>query len=168
MALVIFSVLAAVAVISAILVIAQRNSVASALYLIVNLGSLAVLYFLLGATFIGVLQIILYAGAIMVLFLFVIMLLNLRRDEFGPDRKKAQRVLAFLFAAFLAVEILAALKIGFSESDFFSGLTSQVTIGSPTQVARSLFVDYLYPFEIVSILLLVAILGVVVLVKKKV
>lgn len=167
MALVIFLILAAVSVISAILVISQKNSVASALYLVVTLASQAILYFLLGATFIGVLQIIVYAGAIMVLFLFVIMLLNLKRDEFGPDRKKGQRVLAFLFTVFLAVEILAALKIGFSGPQVLPGLVSKVTISSPTEVARSLFIDYLYPFEIVSILLLVAILGVIFLVKKR-
>lgn len=163
----IFLILAAVSVISAILVISQKNSVASALYLVVTLASQAILYFLLGATFIGVLQIIVYAGAIMVLFLFVIMLLNLKRDEFGPDRKKGQRVLAFLFTLFLAVEILAALKIGFSGPQALPGLVSKVTISSPTEVARSLFIDYLYPFEIVSILLLVAILGVIFLVKKR-
>jgi NADH-quinone oxidoreductase subunit J len=165
--LAIFLALAAVSVISAILVISQKNSVISALYLVVTLASQAVLYFLLGATFIGVLQIIVYAGAIMVLFLFVIMLLNLKRDEFGPDRKKGQRVLAFLLTLFLAIEILAALKIGLSGGQALTGVTAKVTIGSPAEVARSLFIDYLYPFEIVSILLLVAILGVIVLVKKR-
>jgi NADH-quinone oxidoreductase subunit J len=167
MTLTIFFVLAAVSLISAILVISQKNSVISALYLIVTLASQAVLYFLLGATFIGVLQIIVYAGAIMVLFLFVIMLLNLKRDEFGPDRKKGQKVLGFLFSIFLAIEILAALKIGLSGSQAMGGVSARVSIGSPAEVARSLFIDYLYPFEIVSILLLVAILGVIVLVKKR-
>lgn len=167
MTLAIFLILALVSILSSLLVITQKNSVISALYLIVTLGSQAVLYFLLGATFIGVLQIIVYAGAIMVLFLFVIMLLNLKRDEFGPDKKKGQRVLAFLFTLFLAIEILAALKIGFSDSRVPAGGVLNLASGSPTEVARSLFIDYLYPFEIVSILLLVAILGVVVLVKKR-
>lgn len=167
MTLAIFLVLAAVSIISAILVISQKNSVISALYLVVTLASQAVLYFLLGATFIGVLQIIVYAGAIMVLFLFVIMLLNLKRDEFGPDKKKGQRVLAILLTLFLAIEILAALKIGLSGGQALTGVTAKVTIGSPEEVARSLFIEYLYPFEIVSILLLVAILGVIVLVKKR-
>ena len=166
MTLAIFVVLAAVSVISALLVISQKNSVISALYLIVTLGSQAVLYFMLGATFLGVLQIIVYAGAIMVLFLFVIMLLNLKRDEFGPDRRKGQRVVALLLTIFLAVEILAALKIGFPGHTALAG-PSTVT-GAPSEVARSLFVDYLYPFEIVSILLLVAIVGVIVLVRKRI
>ncbi len=167
MTLAIFLILAAVSLISAILVISQKNSVISALFLIVTLASQAVLYFMLGATFIGVLQIIVYAGAIMVLFLFVIMLLNLKRDEFGPDKKKGQKVLAFLFSIFLAIEILAALKIGLSGSQALTGVSAKINIGSPSEVARSLFIDYLYPFEIVSILLLVAILGVIVLVKKR-
>ena len=167
MTLTIFFILAVVSLISAILVTRQKNSVISALYLVVTLASQAVLYFLLGATFIGVLQIIVYAGAIMVLFLFVIMLLNLKRDEFGPDKKRGQKVLAYLLTLFLAIEILAALKIGLSGSQAMAGLSAKVSIGSPAEVARSLFIDYLYPFEIVSILLLVAILGVIVLVKKR-
>ena len=168
MTLAIFFAIAAISLASAILVISQRNSVISALYLIVTLGSQAVLYFLLGATFIGVLQIIVYAGAIMVLFLFVIMLLNLKRDEFGPDRKKGQKILAYLFTIFLTVEILATIRLAFSDRGP-SALNSPVfATGSPAVIARSLFIDYVYPFEIVSILLLVAILGVVVLARRKV
>lgn len=167
MALAVFLILALVSVVSAILVISRKNSVISALYLIVTLGSQAVIYFLLGATFIGVLQIIVYAGAIMVLFLFVIMLLNLKQDEFGPDKKKGVRIFAFLFTLFLVIEILAALKIGLSGGAMLPPQVAQVNIGSPAEVAKSLFLEYLYPFEIVSVLLLVAILGVVVLVKKR-
>ena len=166
MTLALFVILAAVSVISALLVISQKNSVISALYLIVTLGGQAVLYFMLGATFLGVLQIIVYAGAIMVLFLFVIMLLNLKRDEFGPDRKKGQRTVAFLLTVFLAVEILTALKFGFSGQSATAGPAPAT--GAPSEVARALFVDYLYPFEIVSILLLVAMVGVIVLVKKRI
>jgi NADH-quinone oxidoreductase subunit J len=133
----------------------------------VTLGSQAVLYFMLGATFIGVLQVIVYAGAIMVLFLFVIMLLNLKRDEFGPDRRKSLRIFGLGFVAFLIVEILAALSVGFSGTGIETASVIDAKVGSPSEVARSLFTDYIYPFEIVSILLLVAILGVVVLVKKR-
>lgn len=165
---VVFLALAFVSVLSAVLVITQRNSVISAMYLIVTLASQAIIYFLLGATFIGVLQIVVYAGAIMVLFLFVIMLLNLKRDEFGPDRKKGLKFLALLFGIFFTVELFAVINIGFSGSSWapLSGVSSAV--GSPSEVANALFVQYLYPFEIVSILLLVAILGVVVLVKKRI
>src|SRR4030067_329067 len=164
-----FFVLAAVSVRSAILIVAQKNAVASALYLIVTLCSKAMLYLLLGASFLAVIQIIVYAGAIMVLFLFVIMLLNLRRDEFGPDKKKIQRVLAFALGAVWLIQVVAVIKLGLSKMSL-SPVTPEAALatGSVQTIGTSLFTDYLYPFEITSILLLVAILGSIVLAKKKI
>jgi len=169
MSTIFFFILAAVSVISAILIIAQRNPVASALYLIVTLCSQAMLYLLLGASFLAVIQIIVYAGAIMVLFLFVIMLLNLRRDEFGPDKKKTQRVLAFTLGAVWLIQVVAITKFGLSKMNF-SPVTPEAALetGSVQSIGKSLFTEYLYPFEITSILLLVAILGSIVLAKKKI
>ena len=164
-----FFILAAVSVVSAVLIIAQRNPVASALFLIVTLCSQAMLYLLLGASFLAVIQIIVYAGAIMVLFLFVIMLLNLRKDEFGPDKKKTQRVLAFTLGAVWLIQVVAITKWGLSQPSM-SAVTPETAMqtGSVQSVGKSLFTEYLYPFEITSILLLVAILGSIVLAKKKI
>lgn len=164
-----FFVLAAVSVISAILIVAQRNPVASALYLIVTLCSQAMLYLLLGASFLAVIQIIVYAGAIMVLFLFVIMLLNLRRDEFGPDKKKIQRVLALALGGVWLIQVVVITKLGLSKMTL-TQVTPEAALetGSVQAVGKSLFTEYLYPFEITSILLLVAILGSIVLAKKKI
>jgi len=164
-----FFVLAVVSVISAILIVAQKNPVASALYLIVTLCSQAMLYLLLGASFLAVIQIIVYAGAIMVLFLFVIMLLNLRRDEFGPDKKKTQRVLAFGLGVVWLIQVVAITKVGLSKMTLTQvSPEAALETGSVQAVGKSLFTEYLYPFEITSILLLVAILGSIVLAKKKI
>jgi len=169
MSTIFFFVLAAVSVISAILIIAQKNPVASALYLIVTLCSQAMLYLLLGASFLAVIQIIVYAGAIMVLFLFVIMLLNLRRDEFGPDKKKTQRVLAFGLGVVWLIQVVAITKVGLSKMTLTQvSPEAALETGSVQAVGKSLFTEYLYPFEITSILLLVAILGSIVLAKKKI
>ncbi len=168
MSLIFFFILAAVSIISAILIIAQKNPVASALYLIVTLCSQAMLYLLLGATFVAVIQIIVYAGAIMVLFLFVIMLLNLRRDEFGPDKKRTQRFIAFVLGAVWLIQLLAIVKLGFSGKALAKvSPEAALETGSVTSIGKSLFTEYLYPFEITSILLLVAILGSIVLAKKR-
>lgn len=164
-----FFVLAAVSVISAILIVAQRNPVASALYLIVTLCSQAMLYLLLGASFLAVIQIIVYAGAIMVLFLFVIMLLNLRRDEFGPDKKKIQRVLALALGGVWLIQLVLITKLSLSNKGLGQVTPpSALETGNVQAIGKSLFTEYLYPFEITSILLLVAILGSIVLAKKKI
>ncbi len=169
MSTIFFFVLAAISIVSAILIIAQRNPVASALYLIVTLCSQAMLYLLLGASFLAVIQIIIYAGAIIVLFLFVIMLLNLRRDEFGPDKKRAQRALAFVLGAVWLIQLIVITKLSLSPKSL-TQITPEAALetGSVQSIGKSLFTQYLYPFEITSILLLVAILGSIVLAKKKI
>jgi len=163
-----FYLFAAIAVGASLLVIAQRNPVYSVLLLIASFGALSGLYVLLDAPFVAVIQIIVYAGAIMVLFLFVVMLLNAPHEDTEYDervhpllRPGPMRFGAGLAAA-LAVELWWALGRG-GESGSFAG-------GSVTSVAaigRSLFTDYAFPFEVTSILILVAMVGAVLLARRE-
>ena len=124
---------------------------------------MAILYFQLGAALVAALQVIVYAGAIMVLFLFVIMLLDPKSERFGPDRFKKTALAALPAAAFLAFVLLRVFPAS-------SPRGSGDPIGSgegPKKIAQILFQDYLLPFEVTSILILVAILGAVVLVKHR-
>ena len=160
---VLFYIFAALAVIAAISVVAQRTPVYSALSLIVVLCSLAVVYLLLGAEFIAVIQVIVYAGAIMVLFVFVIMLLNAGREVPSHRSRMARWLGAPLVAAFL-VEILLAVW-----QQFPAGSTRPASSldAAPAAIGHLLFRNYVLPFEVTSILVLVAILGAVVLAKKE-
>jgi NADH-quinone oxidoreductase subunit J len=164
-----FTILAVVTVITAILVIVQRNPVASAIYLIITLFSLAGIYLLLNAQFIAVIQVLVYAGAIMVLFLFVIMLLNLEREKKIITRHRMQKV----FGVFLGIILLAQIGMVFN-SVLLEGSKGTfppekvAALGNTQVVARLLFTDYLLPFEITSVLLLVAIIGAIVLAKRQI
>lgn len=163
-----FTILAVVTVITAILVIVQRNPVASAISLIITLFSLAGIYLLLNAQFIAVIQVLVYAGAIMVLFLFVIMLLNLEREKKIITRHRMQKV----FGVFLGIILLAQIGMVFN-SVLLEGSKGTfppekvAALGNTQVVARLLFTDYLLPFEITSVLLLVAIIGAIVLAKRQ-
>jgi len=164
-----FTVLAVVTVITAILVIVQRNPVASAIYLIITLFSLAGVYLLLNAQFIAIIQVLVYAGAIMVLFLFVIMLLNLEKEKRLITRHRLQKVLG----VFLGIILLALIGMIFN-SVLLEGSKGKfppekvAALGNTEVVARLLFTDYLLPFEITSVLLLVAIIGAIVLAKRQI
>src|SRR3954470_14843553 len=182
---VVFYVFAVAAVISATLCILQRNPVSAALWLVSTMFSLAAIYVLLNAQFIAAIQVLVYAGAIMVLFLFVIMLLNLGHAESdlrGPSTIAATLVIVGL----LAIELFALLqytprRIATELSQwptytdpatvFVAGqITQQETVsrGVVGAVAAPLFQLYLIPFEMTSILLLAAIIGAVVLAKRRV
>ncbi len=163
---VIFLVSAVIAVFGATMMIAQRNPVMSVLYLILSLVAQAVLYVQLGALFLGAVLIIVYSGAILVLFLFVIMLLNLRgTEDFGQGSKPVSLISKFVLTVLFVVELLAVAKTGFVRSDAAVGImsTMPVDFGSVEAVATLLFTKYLYPFELAGILLLAAIVGAVVM-----
>jgi NADH-quinone oxidoreductase subunit J len=153
--------LALVAILSAVSMIASRNAVYSALFLVLNFLTVATFYLLLHAAFIAMVQITVYAGAIMVLFLFVIMLLGTEREDIGGSIRW-QMPVAILLAIGLATELVVAL---FSSSEGGQGqlATLPESFGSPASVGRLLFSEYLVPFEVVSILLLVAMIGTIVL-----
>jgi len=175
-----FYIFGAVAVIASLLVIAQRNPIYSVLLLIASFGALSGLYVMLDAPFVAVTQIIVYAGAIMVLFLFVVMLLNAPHEEtehdldrgagapgvskakvHPPSRPGPMRFGAVLAAA-LVVELLWALTRNGGEGTAFP----DAAVMSVRAIGRTLFTEYAFPFEVTSILILVAMVGAVVLAKK--
>ena len=166
--LIIFVVSAAVAVLGATMMIAQRNPVASVLYLILSLVAQAVLYIQLGALFLGAILVIVYAGAIMVLFLFVIMLLNLRgAEDLGEHSHPVSRFVKYLFAILLLAELVFAIR-GVFLSGPRPGMMTMTPdqFGSVKAVAMQLFTKYLYPFELTGVLLLVAVVGAVVIARR--
>jgi NADH-quinone oxidoreductase subunit J len=165
--LIFFLILALISVSTALGMLLSRNAVYSALFLVLNFITVAVFYLLLGAPFIAMAQITVYAGAIMVLFLFVIMLLgaeSLPTAEVLPWQKP----LAGLLAVALAVEatvifLTRARPIG----DVAQPDASVNTVTNLRALGETLFTDYLLPFEVTSILLLVAMIGAIVLVRKE-
>ena len=163
-----FYLFAAVAIGASTLVIAQRNPIYSVLLLIASFGALSGLYVLLDAPFAAVIQIIVYAGAIMVLFLFVVMLLNAPHEDTEYDervhpllRPGPMRFGAALAAALL-VELVWALTRGAESGAFPSAAVSSVAA-----IGELLFTEYAFPFEVTSILILVAMVGAVVLARRE-
>ena len=159
-----FIVFATISVISAISVVLQRHPIASALSLVGVMGSLAVLYLQLGAEFLAMAQVIVYAGAVMVLFIFVIMLLNA-----GAESRRGRSLTATL----LGLPALLGL-VGFASYFFLRGFANAgevkfggYTGGSAQGVGVALFTDYLLPFEVTSVLILIAIVGAIVLARKE-
>ena len=162
--LLLFILLALVAVVTALGMLLSKNAVYSALNLILNFCTVAVIYLLLGAPFIALAQITVYAGAIMVLFLFVIMLLGAEKLKTG-ETLPWQQPLAIITGCILAV--LAVYTIFFRPGTFPETDALPTGFGSPESIGAKLFNDYLLPFEAVSILLLVAMVGVIVLTRRK-
>lgn len=156
-----FLAFASLAVVAAFNVILQRNPIYSAIGLIVVLCCLAGLFLTLSAQFIAAIQIIVYAGAIMVLFVFVIMLLNIREEESKIDRQKYLKFLAVpLFLALIA-EVMAVLKtIG-------NPAASDSIPGTVESLAEGMFTSYVLPFEATSVLILMAIVGSMLLARRE-
>lgn len=158
---------AGIAVLTSLLVIAQRNPVYSVLLLIASFGALSGLYIMLDAPFAAAVQIIVYAGAIMVLFLFVVMLLNAPHEDTDVDLKSPLRQSGPLrFGAVLALGLVAELIWALARSTpraTFS--TSPVT--SIAAIGRSLFTDYAFQFEVTSVLILVAMVGAVLMARRE-
>jgi NADH-quinone oxidoreductase subunit J len=159
--LILFYVLAGLLVISSLAVVFQRNVVHSAMALVAGLFLIAILFVTLHAPMLGVLQILIYAGAIMVLFLFVIMFLNPTAVE---RRDRAWWGFGIVAALLLAAALMGVSINGEGAADPFA--TAEL-FGSPEMLAKSLFTDFVLPFEIASVLLLVAIIGAVVLAKRE-
>ncbi len=161
---------ASIAVGGAFGMVTRRNPVASLLFLVLTLFSLAAIYVILGAQFIGAIQIVLYAGAIMVLFLFVIMLLNL-----GHDYQSDVRAGGWIVAGFASVGLMAwalARAIGFHPAfiDRGADLVDRPVLehNAVGAIALPLYRGFTVPFEVTSILLLVAVVGAVLLAKRRV
>jgi NADH-quinone oxidoreductase subunit J len=159
---ILFFLFSAVAIGAAVNVLMQKHVLYSALSLIVLLVSISGLFILLQADFLAAINIIVYAGAIMVLFVFVIMLLNLHDLEEGADRLRWLKFLGIPMGLFLLFMILATLW----HAGAVTGVETQIS-GSPEAIGRSLFTDYLLPFEVTSLLILIALMGAVVFAKKE-
>jgi len=169
--LVLFFIFAAVCVGGAINLLAQKHPINSALSLIVVMGSLAMIYLLLGAEFVAAVQVIVYAGAVMVLFVFVIMLLNAGVEE---RTARGSRVAMMLGVPGLIVGLGIGIWVvgrltGLDKIDIGGPAVMNGTevFGNPQAVGRLLFRNYLLPFEVTSILILIAIMGAVVLARRE-
>ncbi len=162
-----FMVTGAIALVGAIGMLISRNAVHSALFLLLNFGAVGVLYLLLHAPFLFAIQLSIYAGAIMVLFLFVVMLLGAEKGEEEPDTIAWQRPVAIVLGLILLAEAIivgvrrASGELGDQAAQ--AATTAANGFGAPGELGKELFTTYLLPFEITGVLLLVAIVGVVVL-----
>jgi NADH-quinone oxidoreductase subunit J len=160
--LIIFFALAGIAVLGAISLILQRHPIHSALSLIVVMVALAGLYLLLGAEFIAMVQIIVYGGAIMVLFVFVIMLLNAGEEE----RTNFSRLATFAGIP-LALAVTGFIAAAIVQSSGHMGAATNGQLTSTKTLSMLLFKEFVYPFELTSFLILVAILGAIVLAQRE-
>jgi NADH-quinone oxidoreductase subunit J len=169
-----FWIFAGVAIVASVLVVGQRNPMYSVLLLILSFGALSGLYVLLNAPFMAVVQIIIYAGAIMVLFLFVVMLLNVRHEDegqegndprgrlgMGPGPRRFGAVLAVL----LAVQLIWALR-RIADAPFAPAGEGAAQTSSVNAIGLRLFREYAFAFEATSVLILVAMVGAVILARK--
>ena len=166
--LIFFWVVAVVSVASACAMLLSRNVVHAALFLIVNFFTLAVFFLILGSPFLFVVQIIVYAGAIMVLFLFVIMLLGVDRGEDLTERLIAQRPVAIALGIAVVIEITVAVRAGVGFATKAPAGFDAANQGGNTQaLARVLFTRYFFPFEVTSVLLIVAAIAAMVLAQRR-
>ncbi len=164
---VVFYVLAAVTLVTAVLVITRRNPVHSAVWLVATFVSVAAIYISLGAQFLGAVQMLVYAGGIMILYVFVVMLVRLEPEELAQKLYHRQSLLAWIVC--LALLIFVGFGMG-SALQLEGGGNYPETVsemgGHTEAVGAKLYTDFIYPFEVVSILLLVAALGVIVLTRR--
>jgi NADH-quinone oxidoreductase subunit J len=164
MSVVAFAFFALVALGSALGLVAKKNPIHGALFLVVNLGTVAAFYLMLGAEFLAAAQVIVYAGAIVVLFVFAIMVLIPGKDETGPDPRRALRLWALPAGGILFLQVIALLVL--SRGTPAAGQPPPA--GGVEAIARLLFTDYLFPFELTSVLLLAAMVGVLLLARRRV
>jgi NADH-quinone oxidoreductase subunit J len=172
--MILFYLFAAVAVVASLLVIAQRNPIYSVLYLIASFGALSALYVLLEAPFVAMIQIIVYAGAIMVLFLFVVMLLNAPREDvptaYGPSLVSltvgARKRFALLAVVLVGELIWAITRFAMPAPTTTNEEAGQV-VSSVRAIGIALFTDHAFAFEVTSVLILGAMVGAVVLARKQ-
>jgi NADH-quinone oxidoreductase subunit J len=163
-----FYLFAAVAVLASLLVIAQRNPIYSVLLLILSFGALSGLYVLLEAPFVAVIQIIVYAGAIMVLFLFVVMLLNAPQEETEHDVRvhPLMRPGPMRFGALLAVALGVELGWALTRGRTAAGMGER-SVSSVAELGRALFTEHAFAFEVTSVLILVAMVGAVLMARRE-
>jgi NADH-quinone oxidoreductase subunit J len=172
--MVMFYLFAGIAVVASLLVIAQKNPIYSVMLLIASFGALSGLYVLLDAPFVAVTQIIVYAGAIMVLFLFVVMLLNAPHEDTDEDLARIQAAGgapptggARVGGALLTIGLLMELAWALGRTSGDSAAFPAAGVSSVRDIGRVLFTDFAFPFEVTSVLILVAMLGAVLLARRR-
>ena len=163
----VFGYLAGAIIILALLAITRRNPVHSVLFMLIMFFHVAGLYLTLNAEFLAAIQVIVYAGAILVLFLFVVLLLNLKEEltierYIGPWPLGLSTALAMAIGIFISLRAFTPGQEGSVTAEIIKAETNTKILG------KALFTDYLYPFEVLSVILLVAIIGAIVLTKKKI
>ena len=163
----IFLFLAAVAVFAAFNVILQRNPIYSALALIVTMCALSGTFLLLDAQFVAAMQVIVYAGAVMVLFVFVIMLLNVRTEEARQDRVKYLKIVTPLLFGVLLVEVFFIARSVTTAAPLLVTKAGEHPYGTIENIGEAMFSNYLFPFEATSVLILMAMVGALVLARKR-
>lgn len=165
--LALFIVLATVAAVTSVVMITRPNAVISAVFLVLNFFALAGLYLLLNAQFIAVVQIIVYAGAIMVLFLFVLMLLKTDNEPKLFTDKRGIKFFAILIAGFVFIQVAYLIFYGKPSRTLTPNEAASINAGTIQTIGRELYTTYMIPFEIAGFLLLAATIGALVLAKKK-
>ena len=165
---VLFIIFAVTAIASALNILLQRSPLYGALSLIATLASLSAIYVTLHAQFLAAIQIVVYAGAIMVLFVFVIMLLNEPKDQPQIEKQKWLRFLAIPFAGLLIAEMFYVIR---SVKPLMLPATpaegAGQAVGTVSSIGKALFTDYLLPFEVTSVLILMAVVGAMVLARRE-
>ena len=159
---VLFVLFGAIAVCGAIMVVTRKSPMASALYLILTLFAVAALLVLPRAHYLAAVQVIVYAGAVVVLFVFVIMLINVPEDRLPVERATTTRVLGVIAAGFFVLESAVLAR------RYWMPKGPAAEVGTVETVGRALFTDYLLAFEITSVLLLAAVIGAIALAKRKI
>ena len=159
---VLFILFGAIAVCGAIMVVTRKHPMASALYLILTLFAVAALFVLRQAHFLAAVQVIVYAGAVVVLFVFVIMLINVPEGRLPVERATTMRVLGVLAAGLFILESAVLAR------RYSMPIGPVAEVGTVESVGRALFTDYLLAFEITSVLLLAAVIGAIALAKRKI
>jgi NADH-quinone oxidoreductase subunit J len=165
--IILFILFAGIAAVTSVLMITRSNPVISALFLVLNFASLAGLYLLLNAQFIAVTQVIVYAGAIMVLFLFVLMLLKPEHER-AVSQIPGMKIFAFSIAFLVFVQLGYLIFFASPSDSVTANLEASVRAGTVETIGRELFTNYILPFEAAGYLLLAATIGALILAKKKI
>lgn len=164
---ILFYVFGSVAAVAAVLMVTRSNAVISALFLILNMASLAGLYLILNAQFIAIAQVIVYAGAIMVLFLFVIMLLRPENEQKFLAKNAKVKFFAIFIAAIVFLQFVYMIFLGNPSSLVAKDMDASVKAGTIEEIGTQLFTNYILPFEAAGFLLLAATIGAIVIAKRK-
>ena len=164
---ILFFVFGIVAAVTAVIMITRRNPVIAALFFVLNFASLAGLYLTFNAQFIAVTQVIVYAGAIMVLFLFVLMLLRPENEQKFLEANPKIKIFAMFIAFIVFVQLVYIIFFARPSQNISKDLAKSIEAGTIEAIGRELFTNYVVPFEAAGFLLLAATIGALVLAKKK-